>query len=400
MTKLYSMLSSALDYVRTELFLPTTSMLCDFRHKSDLSALPMPDECARNFPNPAGYATGIEDCTLAGGSMLDGCVSFYERTGDARAAELAERLCEGLLRCAESAADPGFVPRGLCPADGTSHYMDSSRDQYTLFAFGLHRYRNSGLCSDAHRERIAKAARAVAERLERNVTPENGYDMLREDGGRGLVSGMWGDSLGNHETMRLPMLYLFAHETTGDARFLEFYRGLREEALERCLPMTGYWALYTLHQMQSSLRLCWDADPDEAWRERILSVMREVARYTAGLVPSMRTKLKDADAYNVGQRSFRAYRMEELARYAAMGIPAVKSVREDEEDYFVFQSFADLLVIPLLIPGGTADDATVELFTEAFGRIDFARHERNLPVYYFCGGSRMTENHFRGKNLF
>ncbi len=391
MTKLYTMLSDALDYVRTELFLPTTSMLCDFRHKSDLSALPTPEECARNYPNPAGYATGIEDCTLAGGSMLDGCVSFYERTGDTRAVELAGDLCEGLLRCAESATDPGFVPRGLCPTDGKSHYMDSSRDQYTLFAFGLHRYLNSGLCSDGHRIRIAKAARAVAERLERNVLPENGYDMLREDGGRGLVSGMWGDNLGNHETMRLPMLYLFAYEVCGDVRFLELYRKLRPIAVERCLPMTGYWALYTLHQMQSSLRLCWDVDPDEAWRGKILSVMWEVARYTAGLVPSMRAKLKDADAYNVGQRSFREYRMEELERYAAMGIRAVKSVREDEGDYFVFQSFADLAIVPLLIPGGTADDATMGLFTEAFGRVDFARHERNLPVYYFCGGSRAVE---------
>ncbi len=173
------MIRSAFDYVESRLFIPVTSMLCDFagsfspefsENHPDYAALPTAADCHHAYPNPAGYATGIEDGTLAGGTMLDGTVTLYEKTQDTRTAHLARSLAEGLLRCAESAQSEGFIPRGLCPEDGVSHYIDTSRDQYTLFAFGLHRYLSSSLCTDDHRRRIARCAAATARRAERNET--------------------------------------------------------------------------------------------------------------------------------------------------------------------------------------------------------------------------------------
>jgi hypothetical protein len=45
----------------------------------------------------------------------------------------------------------------------------------------MHRYLNSPLCDESERKEIARAAVAIARRAERNVTEENGYDMLTED---------------------------------------------------------------------------------------------------------------------------------------------------------------------------------------------------------------------------
>ncbi len=387
------MIKAAFDYVESRLFIPATGMLCDFAghfpaHFSEDSpsyaALPTAEECKKAFPNPAGYATGIEDGTLSGGTMLDAAVTLYEKTGNTRAAAFARKLTHGLLSCAEAAQHPGFIPRGLCPEDGKSHYIDTSRDQYTLFAFGLHRFLGTDLPSADDRRRIARAAEATARRAERNMTAENGYDMLNEVGGKTLVTTLWGDTLGNHEAVRLPALYLFAYEATGDAHWLSRYRTLREEGLSHCLPMTDYWALYTLHQMQASLRLCFDVDPDTDFRARILSVMETVAHYTEGLVPQLCAKLKAPDAYNRPQQGFRSYELQSLPAYAAIGIHAVKPHRPDEADYFVFQSMADLLLVPSLIPSYGASPQTVQAFEHAFRMIDFEKHERNLPVYYLC----------------
>ncbi len=386
-------IEAAFHYVESRLFIPATDMLCDFAgdfsetyspHNPSYAALPTPAECSASVPNPAGYATGIEDGTLAGGTMLDACVTLYGKTGDRRAATLAVRFAHGLLSCAESAKSEGFVPRGLCPADAKSHYIDTSRDQYTLFAFGLHRFLGCELCTRDDRLRIAHAAEAVARRAERNMTAENGYDMLNEVGGKTLVATMWGPSLGNHETMRLPALYLFAYAATGDAHWLSRYRSVREEGLSRCLPMTGYWALYTLHQMQSSLRLCYDLEPDDAFRARILTVMQTVAAYTAELAPGYHARLGTPATYNVPQTDFRHCEMRPLPAYAAIGIDAVKPHRPDESDYFVFQSIADLLLVPALVPRGTVPPEVNVVFDAAYDMIDYRVHERNLPVYYLC----------------
>lgn len=146
---------------------------------------------------------------------------------------------------------------------GTSHYINSSIDQYTLFIFGAHRYINSDICTNEEKKNLSRILEGFAKRAEKNVTKENCYDMLRDDCGKSLSTTFWGENLGNHEYLRLPMIYLAAWEASGNECWLEAYRKIRSEAYEKSLPMGSYWHLYTLQQMQVSVRLCYDADPDK-----------------------------------------------------------------------------------------------------------------------------------------
>ena len=50
----------------------------------------------------------------------------------------------------------------------------------------------------------------MAEKMQAEAIPENGWSFLREDGERGFAGQMWGD-VGPHEALRLPMLYLTKH---------------------------------------------------------------------------------------------------------------------------------------------------------------------------------------------
>ncbi len=388
----------AFAFVKKVNFCERTSMLCDVKYDRIPANWPTPGECYAGYPNPSGYGTGTEDGCLAGGSMLDACVDMWEKTGNTEAGEFAGKLCEGLLRCAESAKDVGYIPRGLSPFDGQSHYPDSSRDQYTLFIYGLHRYFNSALCTAEQKARITEAAKNVAKRAVRNVTPETGYDMLNENGGKTFNSVMWEDEgkkiLGNHETMRLPAIYLFAYETTKDEYFLELYRNLREYGLSRCLPMAeqGYWALYTLHQMQSSLRLCYDADPDEEWKGKILEVMNIVADYCDDVMaPKVAARLNDDERmYNLPQVPFRERDMEVHKWYHALGaVFALNLDHSDVREYFALQDMAGIVIVPGLVPGRRVRKEIIDLYLKGFCKIDIEKHERNTPVYFCCGGAKL-----------
>ncbi len=281
--------TSALEFAREKLFAPETSSVLNCIPGT--GSTPTPENCKSSYPNPAGYDTEIEDCTLAGGSLLDACISLYNITNNNDTAAFAQALAEGLLHSAEVSRD-GFIPRGICRQDGKSHYIDSSRDQYTLFIFSLYRYYTSDICTEEHQKRIRNAAVKIALRAERNVTLENGYDMLREDGGRTLVTTMWGDDMGCHEAMRLPMIYLFAYSCSGDAHFLELYKDLRDEAVKRSRFNREFWTFYALHQMQSSLRICCGLEDEPEYKAKILSLMDETSQHIAGKINYSNHKLR------------------------------------------------------------------------------------------------------------
>lgn len=371
------------DWIEKYLFSHQTNLIYDRIVRGREDDFPTAREIAEGFPNPCGYATGMEDAMLSGGTMLDTCLLLCEREGDTRAAVLARELVRGMLDCAHAAGSEGFLPRAVAPEDGKSHYPDSSRDQYTLFAFGMHRYMRSGLCTDAERAEIAAAAEAIARRCERNVTPQTGYDMLTEDGRPTLVTVMWGDTLGNHEFMRLPMLYLLAYEAGGDPHWLEMYRSLREEACARSLPMGEYWALYTLQQMQASLLVCLEADPDAIWRERWLAIMHTVADHVESLVGDIRRKTAGYGDCNLPLPAFRDLPMREEPRFARLGYPNARHpILPDADAYFALQDGAQAAIVAGLVPGRRPQAAVVALLRDAYSRIDLDRYERNLPVYF------------------
>jgi hypothetical protein len=377
----------AFDFVKNKLFSKRTSMIYDHIVTDREHEFPVTADIELVFPNPCGYASGMEDGMISGATMLDVCLMRWEKEKCENSACFAREIVKGMLNCADSAKSSGFLPRCATLDDVKIHYPDSSRDQYTMFAFGMHRYINAELCTHKERERIAKIAVDIARRAERNVTQANGYDMLTDDGGASLCTVMWGDTLGNHEYMRLPMLYLFAYEVSGDRHFLEKYKEIREEAYKKSLAMGKYWAMYALGQMQASLRLCYDVDDEDEWRLRYLELMNNVADYADGMTNEIRKKFEaQTGKYNLHQISFRDLERLPTERFSAMGYPkAIALKRPDSQAYFALQDCAQLVIITGLTPDRALNEKVKELFIDSFEQIDFLLHERNLPIYFLNG---------------
>ena len=378
-------------YVRDNLFSEKTCLIYDHIVNGREDEFPTPSEIGELYPNPCGYTTGMEDGMISGGTMLDACLLKYERENDPAAAEFSRKLVCGMLNCAESAKTEGFLPRAVSPTDGKSHYPDSSRDQYTMFAFGMHRYLSSDLCTCEEKARISKALTAIARRAEKNVTAENRYDLLTDDRRSTLVTVMWGDTLGNHEYMRLPMFYILAYEASGDIHWLEKYREIRAEAYEKSLPMTSYWSLYTLQQMQVSVRVCYDLDVDDGWREKYYSLMFSVADYAESMADKIRTRIESRANYNAPQIPFRELEAQPNERFITLGYPDALLLRQaDHAEYFILQDGAQLAIVTGLVPHRQPSEAVSELLCDAFSKIDLSIHERNLPLYFVDGYYRIT----------
>ena len=379
-------IEAAYSFVKDKLFYPKTSLIYDHIILNRVHEWPTPEEIAAVYPDPCGYGTGMEDGMINGGTMLDACLIRYELEHDEESAEFAKKIVDGMLNCAFSAKTEGYLPRGVCPADGKSHYPDSSRDQYTMFAFGMHRYLRSSLCTEEERKKIAKACVGVARRAEKNIVKETGYDMLTDDGGPTLNVVMWGEKLGNHEFLRLPMLYLLAYEASGDEHWFEKYREIRQEAYDKSLPMTSYWAMYTLQQMQVSVLVCHDVDEDEGWRSRYLELMNQVADYAEKAVVNVRNKMQRYNNYNDSQKSFRELETKPAVNFINLGYKnAVTACRSDMFDYFALEDTAQLAIITKLVPGRKSNIDVEKLFIEGFEKIDFSKHERNLPLFFVAG---------------
>lgn len=383
---LHTKINEAIDFIKNNLFSNKTCLIYDHVIKGREQEFPTATEISNVFPNPCGYTTGMEDCMISGATMLDALIIRYEKEHDKDAADFAKKLVKGMLNCAFSAKTDGFLPRAVSIEDGKSHYPDSSRDQYTMFAFGMHQYLSSTLCTPDERKDISKAAVGIARRAERNVTQETGYDMLTDNGGPTLNNVMWGEKLGNHEYMRLPMLYLLSYEASGDKHWWEKYVEIRENAYEGSLHMTDYWALYTLQQMQASVRLCYDVEQNTEWRKRYLSLMNTVADYTEGIIDGVRAKMNSFNNYNDVQHCFRELKMIPDERFMRLGHPsAFKIIRCDSNAFFTLQDCAQVSIITGTTPNRVLSEKSKRLFNEAFSKIDLSKHERNLPLFFIDG---------------
>lgn len=268
---------------------------------------------------------------------------------------------------------------------GTSHYINSSIDQYTLFIFGAHRYINSDICTNEEKKNLSRILEGFAKRAEKNVTKENCYDMLRDDGGKSLSTTFWGENLGNHEYLRLPMIYLAAWEASGNERWLEAYRKIRSEAYEKSLPMGSYWHLYTLQQMQVSVRLCYDADPDEGSKEKYAFLLNEVADYALGKVAEISKEVSGRCDVNVPSRSFRERKMSENNNLKKLGLNYLSPVHEEADTFFFMQDAANIAIAVGLSPDKRLTKEAEELFEYAYNKIDFEKHSRTLPVHFLQG---------------
>jgi len=272
------------NYIRNNLYCDKTNLFYDFRTSKEKDShivnLPLPEYISSQVPNPCGYGTGMEDSSLNGGIMLDSTVAAYEVTGDDKYREQAVKIYSGLRLCAEAHGYPGYIARSVSPIDKESVYLDSSRDQYTNWVFGAYRYYRSGFATAEHKASIAKAIVGIAQKHEREVTPENNYCLLRPDGKHGRVLGMWGN-IEPHEFLRMPMIYLAAFYVSDDIHWKEMYLKYRQEALERSFEIdcSKLWHAYCSLQMQYSVRLLYELDEDEHYRAEYKRLMCKVADY-------------------------------------------------------------------------------------------------------------------------
>ncbi len=247
---------------------------------------------ARLDPDKArmGYGAGMADCTINSGILLSMLVDQYEVTHAAPLKDTAQEIFQGLKLCATVHGVPGFVARGVCVEDGKGICITSSRDQYTHFVHGLWRYYHSSLNpGETTKTEIRELLKAVAERMIKNVTPENDYDFLRADGSRDSrgICRMW--QVRTHEAARLPMFYAAAWDVCRTEKYHRLYREYLEPAVTQSLKLDGlppaeinrWMPTYTLIQMQSSLELLYELEADAALKAKILQAMQSVARLAA-----------------------------------------------------------------------------------------------------------------------
>jgi hypothetical protein len=279
--RLADRMARAWDVTWSRFFLPRTSLLYDYLSSyepgRELAHLPTSAEIARGFPNECGYGTGMEDCMISAGTMLMAIVDRHAVTGEAFLRDRALDLVRGIRLCATVHGVPGFLARGVCHEDLKSIYPNSSRDQYTHAAHGLWVLARSPLCDAPTRIATGEILSAIADRMTRNVTPENDYDSLRADGSRDTrgISRMW--NVKGHEAARLPMLYAAAWDATGRREYLDLCRRYVEPAVEQSLVLEDRQPTYAWLQMQGSLELLESVEQDSGLKRKMRGIMTGLA---------------------------------------------------------------------------------------------------------------------------
>ena len=241
------------------LFRKETNLFYDFVSSYDaasaLDHLPYPDEIAHQVPNPCGWGTGMEDSMLNGGAMLD----ILCMRGEKEEKKRASRVFQGLRLSATVHGKRGFIARSISPRDGRSCYINSSRDQYTLFVYGIWKYFHSSLSSEKEKEQIRDLLSGIAEFCEKETM------LLRLDGAPGLVCRLTGE-IGLHEVMRLPMFFAAAWDVTRNPHWFDLYRHFAHPGIQKNLEFSSKknWWYMELNQMVVSLLLIASFDSELA----------------------------------------------------------------------------------------------------------------------------------------
>lgn len=266
-------------------YLPSVQTLGDYLSSyekgKEQAHLPTAEEVKRQYPNPCGYSTGMEDGAILGGAMLSVLCDRFAVTKDDSLREKAANVFAGLRRCVTVHGVRGFVARNVCPEDATSTYINSSRDQVTHFVHGLWQYYHSPLPDEATKQQIRVVLADVAERMIAFVTPENDFDFCRADGTRCPlgICRMW--KVQAHEAARLPMIYAAAWDVTREERYREQWRKYAADAIEQSANPSETKPAYALLQMQCSLEVLHALEPDPALKAQIHTRMLHVSDLAA-----------------------------------------------------------------------------------------------------------------------
>lgn len=275
--------------------------LTSYELGQELAHLPSTDEVQRQYPNTCGYGTGMEDGMISAGVMLSLIADRYAVTGEENMRECAYEVFKGIRRCTFDHGATGFVARAICHQDLKSIYISSSRDQYTHAVHGLWHYFKSPLPDSGVKQEIGAVVSAIADRMIRNVIPENNYCSLRADGTRDdrSISRMW--MVQWHEAARLPMIYAAAWDITGNQKYYDEYRKYIEPAINQSLDEFEKipTATYALLQMQGSLELLLQLETDQVLRQKILQTMALVAARCAQRAESATRQSLSLDLFMV-----------------------------------------------------------------------------------------------------
>lgn len=294
-TELASQSAKAWDIAWQRFFNPKTELFYDYLSSyepgKELAHLPTEAEVKRQYPNPCGYSTGMEDCMILAGAMLSVLSDRHEVTQEASLKADARRVFNGLKACVTVHGKEGFVARGISPNYLGGVYINSSRDQVTHCVHGLWRYYHSPLCDEPTKVEIRSLMTAIANRMIKNVTPENAYDFLRADDqpcGLGICK-MW--EVQAHEAARLPMIYAVAWDVTGNKAYHEQYRRYVVPAVEQSARPDEKKPAYAMLQMQCSLEVLYHLETDAALKSRIREVMVHVGEIAMKRTAETETRL-------------------------------------------------------------------------------------------------------------
>ncbi len=293
-------MESAWTFAWTELFCEKTGLFYDWLSTRDrahrFDHLPPPDEIRRQYPNPCGWGTGMEDSMLNAGTMMDVLCDRWKRTRSPELPVLAGKILDGMARCSlRPGPMHGFVVRSVSMADGESCYFNSSMDQFTWFIYGAWRYREAFGASDPVRyARAGELILAVAEYCRRTLSEKDGLNLHRLDGKFGLVSSFNGYPM-QHKTMRLPMFYAAANAVSGGAWESEYRESVRIGLDRMEIPEPGrWWWDIEFSQMLISILPVLALDGDASVRTRLLAGLRANAERTAA---DLELKLREADDF-------------------------------------------------------------------------------------------------------
>ena len=351
-------------------FHPATGLFYDYLCSTEFADrfryLPTPEEIARQCPNPNGWGTGMEDSSINAGVWMGMICDRFEVTGEAHLREAASRVYQGMALCATLSPSSGLVLRSVSPADAQSHFIESSRDQYTWHAYGLWRFSRSDLATDAQRETIRDIMTAVCERLERNITAgATDYHICREDGKPGLVDKMW--HVDAHEVARLPMLYAIGADLTKDAHWWRKYGEYAHQAAEESLLVPAHMkTAYAFLQEQVSLEALYqlernDAPLQAAWLRGLEFVGQRVEEF-----PALCRQYAPADvaAQDMDWRHW------ELANQSGYLVP--RWPQSLHLEYDTIRQPGEALLTQLMCPTWQPDEEWTALLAQALGQVDYS----------------------------
>ena len=389
-------IQTAWDFVMTKLYHPKTHMIYDYLTKETAEAsaedYPTPEEIAASSPNPCGWGTGMEDATLNLCSMIEAMIARYSLTKEPEIKHQLQLLYTGLVKNG-TAAERGFIARCICASDGKSVYMDSSKDQYTNWVYAAHRLLHCSLIDPAQKDALRQILVDIAKKLKRDLSSESKGYLCRLDGKPGLVSEMDTPSLGAHETLRMPMLYMAAYEASGDEYWHQKYLERREELLKRTedaytvegitAMARGRWGYnYIYYQAQYSMRLLYDVEKDAPYRERYLRLMRISAE---GVEEFVKVAFANKHILREKLEYFRPWRKTSAAYHGLWYGKSyyVPNLWIDKPIFKWMRNMAEAVIIQAVCPNYEIPEWEKDMFFTFIEETDFSDSKNYSPVL-FC----------------